>query len=97
MACEDMNTPPPFGSMNLRCPECLRLVWLAPTSPYWTEPMRILCSRCASKHPPEAGDSKIGLTEEQRLEIATATGWSGDAIDAALEQIKARLWGKDRE
>lgn len=94
--CADLLAPV-TGAAVSRCQTCEEPVWLSPTSQGAAKSGgTIICKACWSKEIGKGGTSKpLPLTDEQRVEIARATGLYGDALDRAIARVEQRLSQKE--
>lgn len=89
MACEDLGVAPVEGSVRRTCERCQRSVWVSPASPYWhIWSLQLCCTRCRKDAPPDPDGEDMEPTDEQRVEIARATGVYGDALDRLIKDVQ---------
>ena len=77
------------------CDDCQQSVWWAETTVKLVReqglPVHVRCNRCAGRL--GFGGAPEPPTEAQRLEIARATGLSGDALDQVIANIRRSIFG----
>ena len=95
-----MKGPPAPGSVVENCSRCSEQVWIAPTS-WQAIPagflIHLVCIECAAQQVATSDEKVVdhALTEDQREEIALATGALDHEIDEVAEAFKLRFW-RDR-
>lgn len=77
------------------CDDCHESVWWSNTTSEIVQdqglPVHVRCNQCAGRL--GFGGVPQPPTEAQRLEIAAATGLSGDTLDQVIANIRRRIFG----
>jgi len=83
------------ASAEALCDDCHESVWWSQATVELVRdtglPVHVRCNRCAARL--GMGGKPQPPTEAQRLEIARATGLSGDALDRVIADIRRRIFG----
>mgnify|MGYP001562877354 FL=1 len=95
--CADTANPLPGATLS-RCHACEEAVWIAPTTlAILKGGETIICHPCARPLIVEDPTFRMPTpTDDQRLEIARATGLYGDALDAAIESVRRKIDGGEQ-
>ena len=91
MRCADLARPV-AGSTVSACHMCEASVWISPsTLSAAPGPLLLTCIPCVKSLLAKDPREPEPLTDDQRLEIARATGLYGDALDRAIDWVIDRL------
>ena len=91
MRCADLARPV-AGATVSACHICEAPVWISPsTLSAVPGPPLLTCIPCAKPLLAKDAREPEPLTDDQRLEIARATGLYGDALDRAIDWVIDRL------